>query len=590
MSTSMQPLGVTRAAPRWLFALLLGLFGAVLPGVALTQTAQTQPLRAFVDRSDVSLNEVITLTIRVGSQLGGTRPPLDGLDRDFVQLGVSTQNSYTNINGNVQSWTEYRVSIKPKTTGRLTIPAFRVGGEATQPITVTVGEPRQSEGGYRDIFLDTSISKNEVYVQEQLLFTVRLYYDIGFNQGAQLTSPQVENSVVQQLGSDETFQELVDGIRYNVFERRFVIYPQASGELVIPPVHFNATVGGRGLSNILRNQSGRQVNLTSDTHEVVVKGVPEGYSGQTWLPAKHLELSETWSAEPDELGVGESLTRNVRVRAQGLSSSLLPGIAYESIPGLKFYPDQAVRDDSAGPEGITGTREEGTAIVPSEPGDYVLPRIELSWWNTEEEREELATLPSRTLKVLAPAGSSSSSLTVDLTPPPQPSQPPMMVPAAQTSGLYLGWIVATVLFAAAWLFTLGLWLRARRQSALAGPLYPQAQGPGQSELPDPSASLAQLRQACKTQDLRAIRQALIAWGQGFFANGNIRNLDQLKVYTDNPTLSALFFNLEQALYGTRGSVEDLRCSQLLKDVESIHHSRKRLDGGGKAALPPLYRN
>src|SRR5690606_11878445 len=168
----------------------------------------------------------------------------------------------------------------------LTIPAFGVGGEAARPIVVNVGEAAELDtGGYRDIFLSTAVSKDEVYVQEQLLFTVRLYYDIGFNQGAQLTTPQVENSVVQQLGTDQSYQELVDGIRYNVVERKFVIYPQASGDLVIPPVYFTATVGRRGLSSVLRNQGGRQINLASDTHEVRVLPRPASFPGQTWLPA-----------------------------------------------------------------------------------------------------------------------------------------------------------------------------------------------------------------------------------------------------------------------------------------------------------------
>lgn len=215
--------------------------------LAVSQT-ETQPLSAFVDRNDISLNELLTLTIRIDSSLGNARPSLAGLNRDFEQIGnVSTRSSYTNINGTVQSFVDYIVQLRARSAGTLTIPSFRIGGEVSSPITILVGEADQlSNSGSDEIFILSDVSKETVYVQEQLLYTIKLYYSISFDQGAQLTSPQVADAVVQQLGSDETYSEIVDGVRYNVTERKFVIFPQSSVELTIPPVYFTATVGRRG--------------------------------------------------------------------------------------------------------------------------------------------------------------------------------------------------------------------------------------------------------------------------------------------------------------------------------------------------------
>ena len=80
--------------------------------LAVSQT-ETQPLSAFVDRNDISLNELLTLTIRIDSSLGNARPSLAGLNRDFEQIGnVSTRSSYTNINGTVQSFVDYIVQLR----------------------------------------------------------------------------------------------------------------------------------------------------------------------------------------------------------------------------------------------------------------------------------------------------------------------------------------------------------------------------------------------------------------------------------------------------------------------------------------------
>src|SRR5690606_31230077 len=125
-----------------------------------------------------------------------------------------------------------------------------------------------------DIFLRSTVSKDSVYVQEQLLYSIKIYWSISFDQGAQLTSPQVADAVVQQLGTDSNHQEVVNGINYNVTERKFVIFPQSSGELVIPPVYFSASVGRRGSFNsFFRNSRTpiREINLVSETHNVEIK-------------------------------------------------------------------------------------------------------------------------------------------------------------------------------------------------------------------------------------------------------------------------------------------------------------------------------
>src|SRR5690606_29169620 len=123
---------------RFLTACLLVLAAA---SGALAQPVPGQALTAFVDRTDISLNDVLTLTIRVDASLGNNRPSFAGLSQDFEQVGgMSTRSTYTNNNGNIQSWTEYNITLRPLRTGELQIPEFRVDGQATSPITIRVSE------------------------------------------------------------------------------------------------------------------------------------------------------------------------------------------------------------------------------------------------------------------------------------------------------------------------------------------------------------------------------------------------------------------------------------------------------------------
>jgi hypothetical protein len=592
----------------WLYRLCLLMLATTVPLLAQAQAIPAQRLTAYVDRTDITLSDVITLTIRVDASMGNNRPSLAGLNQDFDQVGgISTRSTYTNNGGTIQSWTEYSIMLRPKATGTFTIPGFRVGTETTGSISITVGEAGEVSGsGNDEIFLRSSVSKESLYVQEQLLYTIRIYYSIGFDQGAQLSSPQVQNAVVQQLGSDENFQEVVGGIGYSVTERRFVIYPQSSGELIIPPVYFAASVGRRGgVNRFFSNRNTvREINLASDSHTIEVKGRPASFPGQTWLPASELTLTESWSGGMDSVDVGDAITRNVVLTAKGLSSSLLPGIAYEDQPGLRFYPDQPVRTDSADREGIIGTRSEGTAMVASRPGTYTLPEVRLPWWNTATDQLETAVLPARTLTVIAPSGSDASSFD----PAPLPGLLPQRDTALRNDGGSSAaptlWIAATALFGVAWLLTLFLWLHSKRQlayaetvgvsattGALPGLRRPDGKKKGDvpTELPEAASALRVLKTACDSGKLHDVRKALLKWGQASFRNPGIQTLTQLAQKSRNAELTQLLKSLDAALYGSATQQPELK--QLYATVAALHKQGVGdSEAADKYALPPLYKH
>lgn len=583
-----------------LIALSLVLFASL--GLAQTQ----QPLSAFVDRTNITINDVITLTLRLDVSMGNSRPSLNGLNQSFEQVGgLSSRSTYTNTNGQIQAWTEYSIMLRPLTTGTLTIPAFRVGSDTTNPIQVTVSDAASiTDTGQNDIFLKSEISKTASYVQEQLLYSIKIYYAIGFDQGAQLSSPQIENAVIQQLGSDNNYQEVLNGISYNVTERRFVIFPQQSGQLTIAPVFFNATVGRRGGINRFLNsrQPVREINLTSDEHVIDVKPQPDVFDGTTWLPASKLTLEETWSNDADTVQVGDAITRNVTLTATGLSSSLLPGVEYQDLQGLRFYPDQPVRSDSADRDGVVGKRSEGTAIVASQPGDFVLPEVRMPWWNTVTDEMEIATLPARTIKVVP---SSTQPDTNAVAPDNSVSTVPVTPDGGGGNDAVAGsnplWMATTAIFALLWAFTTFLLLRSKQQLAYVettGVPQPQVRMPEQvatggsivtSPMADATTSLRVLKTACDNSNLQDIRKAVLKWGQGTLRNSELLTLEQLAGAIGDAELTQQLRALDKTLYGAAG--ETFSAKALYDRVAALHKdgvSKARAED--KYALRPLYKN
>jgi len=578
---------------------ILSLLCLTLPAQSQTQA---QLLSAFVDRNEITLSEILTLTIRVDNTLGNTRPSLAGLNRDFEQIGnVSTRSSYSNINGTVQSFVDYIVQVRPRSTGTLTIPSFRISSEVTTPITISVGEAEQlSNAGNDEIFIFSEVSKERVYVQEQLLYTIKLYYSISFDQGAQLTSPQVADSVVQQLGSDETYSEIVEGVRYNVTERNFVIFPQSSGELTIPPVYFTATVGRRGgLTRFFNNRTSvREINLSSNIHLIDVQGKPASFPGQTWLPASNISIIESWSGPVENLSIGESVTRNIQIAANGLSSSLLPGISYDDAPGLKFYPDQPEREDSANELGVTGSRTEGTAIVPSEAGDFVIPELVIPWWNTTTDSLERAVIPARTITVLPGATANIPQPGAFPAIPLNGQNAPDSNPQSSTnnSGLTLFWISTTAVFAVAWFFSTTMWMRNRRQLAFMTTATPAMMPQQRSKStpvasPDAGAALKVFKTSVDKGNADEIRRCLIAWADAFYQDEKVLSLSQLSQRVGDTEFDALLQSLEQSIYSVGKDAKAFDKNALLAFVIQVHqkgsHNKKSKKDYG---LPPLYKN
>ncbi len=571
---------------------------AWLPMLAFTQDGM---LSAFVDRTEVSINDVFTLTIRVNAEIRGGRPDIDSLQQDFEIIGSSERNSFTFINGVSQQWSEFRISIRPRSTGNLTIPAFRVGNEVTMPITVMVSDGVQNQVSSDDFFLTSSVSKETVYVQGQLLYTVKIYFSVPFDQGAQLGAPVVENTVIQQLGNDISTQEVIDGLRYNVIERRFVLFPQSSGTLEISPISFTATVGRRRTGSIFSGQmtGGRAINLRSESHLINVLGKPATYPADaTWLPSSNLQLEENWSGSLQDLLTGEAITRNLRLRADGLSSSLLPEIEYSETEALKFYPDQANREDLANQDGVTGIRSQGTAIVANEGGNFVLPEIEIPWWNTSTDSLEYARLPQHTLSVLP--GNTSENLPGPIPVESDSVQIQTSAPETTQSNSQRFWILTTSIFAIAWLFSTLMWYRSKltlKQFA-AGLLTPSSTAKTLSvknnEIKEPSVDKAfqNFQQACKNENLSDIKQALLIWARLHFSDKQIIAIESLKKYVEKTVLVEILDDLEKTLYSTNSDDKRFQSKALSAEIKRLHKKgyKPEKSTAEHYTLPPLYKN
>jgi hypothetical protein len=523
---------------------------------------------ASVDRARLNQGESVELTLESDDPTLFGKPDLKPLDEQFVVLGTRQVNRLTTLNGKSQATTRWIITLQPRNEGKVEIPPIHLGGNASEPISLDVLKAEDSAEGQKlaPVFIDASVDREESWVQAQVILTLRIYHSVSLYDDSSLSPLRMNDARVEQLGEPRTYEKAINGVRHGVIEVRYAIFPQNSGTLEIPGQTFNATQVAQRRNeeyNPFGPPTGKQIRVVSPSIPLQVDPKPADYPKDApWLPARSLSLTETWSPQPEEAKAGESLTRNIMLRVEGLSSAQLPPLPIALPEGLRHYPDQPQLANENSDQGMIGSREEREALIADKAGPVELPPVEIVWWNTQERRVERTSLPARTLQVAA-----NAQLEEHAEPPAASSETPVI------DALLWPWQLACALLGLTTLLGFGLWWRARSQPAV---IRVAQAGPSTRTLLD------ELRRACQANDSHATRQALDAWAR-----------QQPETLAD---MAARFVPLSDALDGLNGALYSDSEGGRNWQGEDLWRAIRTLPGADPDAppapeatsLPPLY--
>lgn len=550
----------------------LGLLWQVLVGTLAWAEA-----KAFFDRDTIYEGETAILTIETDYPANGHSPDLGELTRDFKILDTQRGGGRKVIDGRTVSVDRWVVYLEPKRSGNLGVPAFKIAQGRTQPISLEVlALPGAVTPDRDDIFLEVDVQPQAPYVQSQVRYTERLFYAIPLQEG-ELSSEAVEGAMVERLGEDLSYVDARNDRLYRVTERHYVLFPQRSGRLTIPASRFEGRVGISPGSNRLNTfQRGRPIRLESDPITLMVRPQPERFSGDTWLPTEDLILTEQWSDDPPQFRVGEPVARTLVIEAAGLDGAQLPELELPLPADFNRYMGQPEIETSNDGEGIRGRREQQIVIQPTEAGRYTLPEVRLAWWDTRQDREQVAVLPAREIEVLAAA---TPTLDIaDLAPAPAVAQV-----GDNPRGLWFSrelWFWTSVVFALLWLLTLILWWRGRTMPRPVATASSVEANPGRVE-----SARRSLQRACRDNNPAAAARALLDWSAQQWRETPPRTLAALAERLAQD--SHLVRDLDQALYApdSRQWQGDALWQALRNGLRGRHQPPSTIRGG---ALPTLY--
>ena len=466
---------------------------------AMGADAAEAATRAWLDRNQIALGESVTLNIE--SDQPAAVPDFSPLRADFDLSGQSNSRQVQMNNGAVTARNTYVVNLTPRRAGTLAIPALLVGTQRSPPLALVVAASAPASArGNATAFLETEVDDPSPYVQQSVGVTLRLFYGVPLTSG-QLDLDTPDGASLQRVGDDVQSTRELNGRRYNVVERRFLMVPERSGKLVIPGARFAGRGVGGWMDDLLGGNS-REMRANGAARTLDVRAQPSD-APQPWLPLRDLRMR--YVGAPQSLRAGEAATLVVEVIAQGATQAQMPELPTPSVSGAQVFAEPPQYDETfnAGSPQVKLTRRY--SLVPNGAGKLVVPGLKVAWWVVRAGSAKTAGLPDLSLDVAPGVGGFAGS-TLPATSDANAGSGNAL-PATNGSVRVPDhiWVWLAVAFAGLWLVTL-IWALQRRAAAPVRRAVVQAVGEAPGPLP--TQTLVDLRRVLESGDLDEVGDVL----------------------------------------------------------------------------------
>lgn len=369
-------------------------------------------IELLTDKTEAVLQDTITLRLRVSGAGSLDSPPqIQGLEKFSVASGGTTSHIEI-INFRKNAYIEYLYSIQPRETGTYTIgPAeIRDDGAAYRSnlVTLTIRDvPKTKDVGSAagPLILKAELSKNEVYSEEPVIYTVRFYRLVKVS-NLSLDIPDNPSLTFKKIGEPLEYESVINGQPYQVLEVRHEVTPLSKGRITLPPATMNMVVYGQASRQrafpfndpFFSFSTPNPKVLTSNPLELNVlqlprEGRPADFSS---LVGRYVVRSQL---DKDTVSAGDTASLTVTIEGRG-NVSRIPDLSIPEVPDIKTYADKpAVRIDSDA-DGYKGSKTMKWAFVPQKEGVYVIPPLSLSYFDTGTKTYRSIRTPAYSLKVL----------------------------------------------------------------------------------------------------------------------------------------------------------------------------------------------
>ena len=560
--------------PRWFARAMLLLL------LALASMNAAAQVPAWLDRDRIAMGETVTLNIESTAATTSTEPDYAPLLSDFFVSGRTSRREFVMGTGGSTVRTLYAVALRPRRDGVITVPALNVGSLRTQPIPLTVApsaapSPTRTE----EVFIESEADDPDPYVQQSVGWVVRLYSATPLISG-QLDQDAPDGASLQRVGDDAQYQRDIGGRRYHVVERRFLLVPERSGTLTVPPARFEGRGAGGFFDDLLGGGRGGALEAQGTPRKLDVQPAPAN-APQPWLPLQNLTLR--YQSTPQELRVGNAATVTVEALADGATAAQMPELQLPPIDGVQVFAEPVQADERFvdGRPRVKLTRR--FSLVPAREGKANMAGLQLRWWDVRTGQAQTSNLPPLSWTVLpgTPANAGNGSPGAAPSPSGTISTTPGGTDTSSTAarftdlgGANRAWVLVALLFAALWLVTL-VWGLHRGDAAKVAP---KAQG--DAPAPPSAGGHVDLKRLIDRGDLGDVADALCA-----LAHPPARDIDEVRARLADADQREAVDELQRARWGGGSAVT---AREALRRAFAKGPTWRSVPTRTASPLPPLY--
>lgn len=394
--------------------------------------------------------------------------------------------------------------------------------------------------------VEVTVTPEQVRVGEALELQVTVLVPTWFAQPPAYPDFELANTVTQRP-PDSSFptSRTINGENWSGIVRSFRIYPLQAADYRIDGAELGVSYANPGAA-----PTRMAVPLPDVRFSAVVPAGAESLS--PYLAGPALRLSVDISGDTGSLASGDAVTLEYRAELDGLPAIFLPPLA----PAMRFEGATVYADRPRTADGPPATRSEKLTLVFEAGGEFEVPPVTLSYWNTESGSVEQVTAEGARFSVSGPTPADST--------------------AADDSGEALSWR-SLVAVALAGLLVGALWRVWRRL------LQPAWQTWHKRRLASEAHAFKVLQRALRANDNVAAYRALLAWSEHLQPPMPSR---AFALRYGNAELASTLDHLGTALFG-QGKTAPAG-SALARDLQSArqqYHKARR--ARAMPALPPL---
>lgn len=312
-------------------------------------------------------------------------PDFDGLK---VIMGPSVQQSYTSINGVSSSSVSYAYTLIAPNEGQYTIgPAsIKVQGKTlkTKPLSITVKKAKTISDD-KNVELYMELDKDVVYVGEQVILSLGIYAQEGFNLRGIESFPSLQDFLSEEIKQNNFSTQIkIQGnrqLRHSVI-KKIVLYPQKSGFFTIDPAiisleilkDVNRGFGFFGFRDI------DIISVASNAVQIQVKPLPTPEPKSFTGIVGATETDHYLSSKNTKINEAVRLLIDIKTESH---ADLIKLPKFESDDNFDFYTPKVLEDEKYYQGGkLISHKKIEYLVIPKKTGELTL-KPELTAFDTQ---------------------------------------------------------------------------------------------------------------------------------------------------------------------------------------------------------------